>query len=303
MRFVLLDFVRVLAISMILFVHVVHRLGSPLSSFFGLPRFYYVSLGGIGVTIFLILSGLVLEINQSDRKKISYGNFVLKRVLRIYPIYYMSLAIGIGVYIASQIIKGKLFNSIISEFNFTDLALSITGFYAFGEEWGGPFVPGSWFIGLIMVMYLFYPFISNNIRKNPNISIILLLIVSVVFRLIIGRSGFFSERALDWFPLCRIFEFSLGVYLARILPINTWQVLNSTSLKSSLVTFLSEISFPLFLVHTIFSRPILNKMVERNIFSLEISILIFLFVSIILSWLLLKLDKKIPRKSIFARFQ
>jgi len=35
--------------------------------FFGIKNFYYVSLGGVGVTVFLILSGILLGLTEGNK--------------------------------------------------------------------------------------------------------------------------------------------------------------------------------------------------------------------------------------------
>ena len=63
MRVYLLDLVRVFAISLVLVAHIGQKIGSPVGAFFGIQNFYYVSLGGVAVSIFLVLSGMVMEWN------------------------------------------------------------------------------------------------------------------------------------------------------------------------------------------------------------------------------------------------
>ena len=62
MRFIGLDLVRCLAIALLLLAHIGYAIKSPIGNAFGLRNFYYVSFGGLAVTIFLILSGVVLEL-------------------------------------------------------------------------------------------------------------------------------------------------------------------------------------------------------------------------------------------------
>jgi len=62
-RFSLLDLARVIAIVLVLIAHIGQAVGNPIGEFFGVENFYWVSVGGVGVTLFLILSGLALELN------------------------------------------------------------------------------------------------------------------------------------------------------------------------------------------------------------------------------------------------
>ncbi len=67
MRSLLLDLIRSVAIILVLVAHIGQAFESPVGMFFGIPNFYYVSLGGLAVTIFLILSGLTLELSYGSR--------------------------------------------------------------------------------------------------------------------------------------------------------------------------------------------------------------------------------------------
>ena len=301
MRLMLLDCVRIAATVLVLVAHIGQTVGSPIGIFFGVEGFYYVSLGGLGVTIFLILSGLTLELRYGERD-VHYLYFMLKRCVRIYPIYYLSLVLGFSIYVAGfyrETVTGALFTA-LSTLHSSDVILSLTGFYAFAGEWGGPFVATSWFIGLIMTMYLLYPGLAWAIRRRSRTVTSVLLLISVLSRLVLGKYEILPTRPLDWFPLCRIFEFSLGIYLARIFAGSTWQIPNFLSRPSSFVRLLGELSFPLFLIHypLRFTIPYLTS----HGANLWCAILVFLVMSTILSAIVLTIDKCIPRRHILSRF-
>ena len=295
-RFILLDLVRATAILLLLVAHISEATGSPVGQFFGIPGFYYVSIGGVAVTIFLLLSGIVLEL-QYGAKDFRYLDFLLNRCLRIYPIYYMALLVGLSVHACSIYTQTGTIHSLLAPLGFSDLILSITGFYAFVGKWGGPFIGASWFVGLIIVMYMIYPLLSRAITKTPHVTIILLLVISMLYRLLLGRYGLFLYRPLDWFPLCRVFEFSLGIYVAHMLPLRIWTSLNSTKRSGSLIVFMSRISFPLFLVHHPLCAAI-PYLVERGT-PQSLAILAFLITSVLLSWLTVSAAQHVPRRRIF----
>lgn len=300
MRYIGLDLVRCFAVTLLLIAHIGQTIHSPIGDFFGIPHFYYVSLGGLAVTIFLILSGSVLEL-QYGRKDSDYLHFLLKRILRIYPVYYLSLLFGIAIYLLqSYLDTGHIFAS-FSKLGMLDIFLSITGGYAFMGRWSGPFVGTSWFISLIITMYFFYPYLSHEIRKHPAISICILFLISTLSRLILGTYEVLPTRPLDWFPLCRIFEFSLGIYLVVILPKKPFEFLESSRRFGLVVAFLSTLSFPLFLVH----YPILFiiSYLTRHGVNLILSICCYISISIILSWIILAIDNRLPRSYILQKIR
>lgn len=135
-RLIGLDLLRCLAIVLVLLVHVGAELGSSVSRPFGFSGFYKVTLGGVGVTLFLIISGAVLEL-QYGKHSIPYRKFIARRVWRIYPVYYMTLVTGIGLFaLRSHVETGGL--TVFSQLSWSDALLSATGFYAFAGRWGGP---------------------------------------------------------------------------------------------------------------------------------------------------------------------
>jgi len=289
MRSIGLDFWRCIAIILLLAAHIAHQTGSPIGASFGILNFYFVTLGGLAVTIFLVISGAVLHM-QYGGKEIKYSIFMFKRFLRIYPIYYLSLIFSFFIFLLYSYDKTGSILTNISQLSVRDVFFSLTGSYAFAGEWGGPFIATSWFVALIMVLYLFFPFLSRQIKKYPHISILSLLVISSVFRIILGSYEILPKRPLDWFPLCRLFEFSFGIYLVEVLPSLSFKLPQSLE---KVITMLSILSFPLFLVH----YPLLfiiNSLTRRGV-DLSVSIIIFLATSLIVSWIILILDKKIPR--------
>lgn len=298
MRIIGLDLIRCFAVTLLLVAHIGQTIHSSIGNFFGVPHFYYVSLGGLAVTIFLILSGAVIEL-QYSKKNIGFLRFIFKRILRIYPVYYLSLLFGLVIYsIQSYQDTGHIIAS-FSKFGIVDILLCITGGYAFVGRWAGPFVGTSWFILLIITMYMIYPFLSCVIRRHPVVSICILLLISTLSRLLLGSYEVLPKRPLDWFPLCRIFEFSLGIYLADILPKNFSRFFEPSKRLRSVITFISALSFPLFLVH----YPILfliNDLTRRGVNQI-LSICCYVFISILLSWIILEIDNKLPRSRIINK--
>jgi peptidoglycan/LPS O-acetylase OafA/YrhL len=72
-------------------------------------------LGFMGVTIFLVLSGfLITYLLMEERgfnKDIDYKQFYLRRVLRIWPLYFLVLLFGFFIYPADMSLKGLAFST------------------------------------------------------------------------------------------------------------------------------------------------------------------------------------------------
>jgi len=284
-RLVLLDLLRVLGISLILTAHIGQAIRNPIGQFFGIKDFYWVTIGGVGVTVLLVLSGLALHLNYKQ-KDISHKQFMARRLLRIYPTYWLCLAVGILVYLIASQIDGTL-PGLSSQIN--SLICSVLGFCAFTGKWGGPFVPTAWFIGLILSLYALYPFISRVIKQKPHVVIFVLFLISTISRIILGHYDILPTRSLDWFPFCRVFEFGLGIYLAETVKSDMWACADGNGKINSIFGFAGKLTFPLFLVH----YPMLRIITGHSwlYISQGTAIVVFLVASMIVSWIILLLTQ------------
>jgi len=306
-RVLLFDFLRVVGISMILFSHVLITMGP---SWIEIDQFtigfkssyYWTGWGEIGVTIFLIVSGLSLEFTYGGRK-INFASYYLRRIVRIYPIYYMSLLLGLSIYIAfvwwGHFRYGKPF-ALLPDFGFEDFLLTLSGFNAFAGKWGGPLVWSSWFIGLLMVLYVLYPGISYGIQKFEWNTLIFLFLLSLGSRFLIEKTDILPGNPKEWFPLSRIFEFGLGIFLATVPGREFLLSLNRFLGSIPFLAFLGTLSFPLFLIHDPLRRFIVFG--SPDVSSLAVGIFVFLLVSVFISYVVLVIDRKI-QTSLKSRYQ
>jgi peptidoglycan/LPS O-acetylase OafA/YrhL len=286
MRFVILDITRIVAITLLLLSHISGYSGGFLGKCFGIPDFYYVTLGGVSVSIFLVLSGITLTLTYND-KSAGYWAFLKKRLLRIYSMYYICLAFGGLVAVFSVVESGKSYPFSL----FPDLLLSLTGFYAFVGRWGGPILNTSWFIGLIVALYFLFPPLFRLIKKSPSHTMFMLILTSTVSRYLIGHYSLLPRQPLDWFPLCRIAEFGFGIFLAVIAKPQVWTGLSFSTSINRTVEYLSNLSFPLFLVHF----PLEFLLVNRH-YSHPMGIAIFLVASLCVSACILVFDNWLHKR-------
>ncbi len=296
-RFLILDLARCFAIAVLLFAHVCQTMGNPMGdNLIHVPYFFFNSLGGLAVTMFLVLSGAVLEL-QYGRKHTNYVRFIARRLLRIYPVYYAALVLGIFVYCIRQYHEsGRVLD--LASLGMRDIALSITGSYAFAGQWGGPFVGTSWFIGVIVVMYLLFPLLSREIEKRPFISISIVFVVCALSRVVLGAYEILPGLPLGWFPLCRVFEFALGIYL--VVRLRRSPSPNVGSFKwARIVSAVAEISFPLFLVH--YPLGFLIRYLMRFGVDQLLAVALYIVVSLVASWFIVTIDRRIPRELILAK--
>lgn len=318
-RSVLLDLLRITAIVLVFVAHFGQLLDTQAGTFFGIKNFYYVSLGGVGVTLFLVLSGVLAGLMDMQRP-IFYPTYLFKKVLRIYPLYWMTIPLSMLGYVLNGLMMDGTWMTLFPNGFVQDISGSLTGFYALMGLWGGPYNPPSWFIVLIMTLYIVFPVMAYFMRRASNITLLSLLIISLLSRWYVGQYGvpfvpsnwfddienwayqlygFMPGRPGDWFVLCRLFEFGLGVWLALTLTPRVWAVFNGLPhwLKRS-ISVLSDLSFPLFLLH----YPFLFLAVWLSELGMNVSVAIVILIALLLLMALYvqKIDNKMPHKAWLA---
>ena len=203
-----LDGIRFLAVALVLFDHwmVGHIEGVP--------------LGALGVTIFFVLSGfLITRILLSSKDKLAnqpnrndgpgglgkyLKTFYIRRTLRIFPVYYLTLIVL------------ALVNEPPVRAKFAWLALYGTNIYmAIYHTWMGT-VDHLWSLAVEEQVYMFFPLLLFFVpRRFVPVTAILMIIGSVAMRYALYRAR------LPWFigyvsmPTC-LDSFGLGTIMAYL---------------------------------------------------------------------------------------
>lgn len=296
-RVLVADLLRVVAILLVLLSHVLISLGAPWAEA-GQPRlgifpFVWNTWGEIGVTLFLILSGFGLGYRYRGAP-VDFRPFYFKRIVRIYPIYYFSLLFALTLHAAfafrGSFAGGQAFQ-LLPGFGYFDVVLALTGLNAFFGKWGGPLVGSSWFVGLIMFLYLLYPLLSDGFKRSPWRFLMLLFFVSTASRLLIAGSNLFDGNPMLWFPLNRVFEFGIGVAFGQRIRRDVLTKFNPGLRKIPFLSFFSDLSFPLFLIHDPLRRFI--GWGPQTFLFQSSSLFVFVALSFFLSVVALEVNKRV----------
>ena len=114
--------------------------------------------GHLGVILFFVISGFLISYLLFEEKKefgtIHLKQFYMRRILRIWPLYYLTLLLSWLFFTASYDTLGSIFTWTI----FPNVA------HAIGESW--PNSPQVWSIGVEEQFYLFWPFLILYMRKK-----------------------------------------------------------------------------------------------------------------------------------------
>jgi peptidoglycan/LPS O-acetylase OafA/YrhL len=239
-HFASFDAVRLLGVALVVAVHLLQRAGSPLGGGFGIRGFYYVSIGGVGVTILLVLSGCVTHLAYSQREY-TWLSFMRRRLAHIYPTYWLSM--GATVLMAgTPILAGR---------TPLEYALDLSGFLVFsGRPMSSYILSTGWFVGLIVALYAAYPLLARCMARRPLVALLVVLAISVASRLLVGAI-WPAKRYNEWVPFGRLFEFTFGMWLAgtprRASAVSGW--LPVTPALGRALEWAAAVSFPLFLMH------------------------------------------------------
>lgn len=213
-----------------------------LKSFFGI----------LGNSTFFFISGYLIYLNND--KILSLGDikkFYVKRFWRIYPLYWVAII----VFLISLLILNSL-----DSINISDLILTVLGLQmVFYPKYVSNLL--LWFIGIIVVYYLIYPFLLYLQPKNSYwlffyaiLAILPLIVLKIVF-------GLFGGGIFEYY-----FIFIIGILAARSKFIETR--INSKYWLPSTILFIVFLFLGLFNYHDIGSIEKMSYLSVNTVFSI-----------------------------------
>ncbi len=232
-KIIAFDFLRALAIIMIIPAH----LSNFLSSTYSKLALYAVDpyFANMGLGLFIFMSGyLIYYNNHSIHSFQNVLSFYRKRLLRIFPLYWAAITAFTLVFFifAPKLNSGFVFPNAEHVFSLHNVIMHILGLQIFlAPAYASPMLT-LYFIGLIIVFYTIYPLMIMFSKSSKQ----LLLYSSIVFLgfLIVSRTfNVIDHRFFMFFPIfvlgiltCKesLFEKSMGT----IVRIPFFQVLLAT---------------------------------------------------------------------------
>ena len=197
-----LDLIRVIAIFSILIYHFTLN-DREIFEVLKIGHYSNIHLGHFGVSLFLILSGTALVI--SEKEKFSIKEFYKKRIKAIFPLYYLTFIL---FYIKTKITNPYRFCGVRK----LSIIYTILGLDGLLSHWRPTFyLVGEWFIGCILIFYLFYPLLRKLIDKYPKITFIVLLLTNIL--IILNYN--ITEIPFFFSPAVRFMEFVIGIYIGK----------------------------------------------------------------------------------------
>lgn len=178
-----IDILKGIAIMMVIIVHSCQMIP-------GINKYiiYIASYGQMGCQLFFLISGFAICLSWFNMKKEEqdkWNHFYKKRFISIAPGYYVMILV--------YFVLGILFHTLEVNPNFipnrdwASIVINFLFLHGVVPFCNNNVVPGGWFVGTIMLMYLIFPIIISdinhvyNIKKNTiNYWPIMFLLISVI---------------------------------------------------------------------------------------------------------------------------
>lgn len=200
-RIIALDIIRTAALLCVIVFHVGVHFSEKYKDFFFSQ---YLHLGDLGVSLFIILSGFSLFLNNKNENIL---HFYKKRFLSIYPFYWIAYIVtSMLIFIVYQRIS-------IEPYHFIYTIIGLDGFLLATTQ--TRYLIGEWYVGFILLLYIIAPFIFYLINKSYWYIILFFVIsiLSIQYGSHINGHFFLWHPNIMWNPTARIFEFAFGALL------------------------------------------------------------------------------------------
>lgn len=162
---------------------VISHINMGLSKHFLLPNLPTTNLAGFGVTIFFSLSGflitMILLLEKETYRSINFVNFIIRRSLRIWPLYFFYIIINLVIFL----FNGIEYRDLISYYLFFIPNIP----FIFNVDL--PRLGHYWSLGVEEQFYIFWPLLIKfikNISSAIALFISLFLIVKIISNIFIG---------------------------------------------------------------------------------------------------------------------
>lgn len=168
-RLFYLDWIRAIAAILIVVTHFNNPYLEPMRFFVNRPFGIYI--GGLGVSLFLIISGAALMYNYGDRESLDLRTFYTKRAKTLYPMFWVAFIVAnILLFIRNN---GYIF---VPRHKITAI-FSLFGMDGYASAFGvGTFYTlGEWFLGFIILFYIVFPLLRVGVNKMPIATVCIVL--------------------------------------------------------------------------------------------------------------------------------
>jgi peptidoglycan/LPS O-acetylase OafA/YrhL len=202
-----LDFVRAISVLTIIVYHYRSQFAYqyPNNHAAGAIGMLGVAFGDLGVAMFIMISGAALMLGKST--KFDAGDFFRKRVLSIYPAYWVAFIVAS---IFCLILNGHL-NDNGEYWKLILSVFAVDGFFLYKTS--NYYVVGEWFVGFILFLYLLFPLLRPIVQRLPLAAIAVFPAIYLIALPLYNAHHF--ELIDQRNPLMRVPDFLFGMLFVR----------------------------------------------------------------------------------------
>lgn len=217
-RLFYLDFVRAIAVVLILLTHYNARFliyyMSPAQPDKAIVTLYPfgIYIGDLGVSIFFIISGAALMYVYEQRLEIK--TYIKRRFQSIYPMFWMAYGICFLwlFWLTKQVPNGS-----VPRTHFILTILGVDGYLS--SKCSTYYLLGEWFLGCIILLYAVFPLLRKLFLKNQIVFWIVVLVMYFPFAIRDGIWGMPTSTIL----MVRIPELAFGMFfVSKIKKAKPW---------------------------------------------------------------------------------
>lgn len=270
-----LNGLRFIAAAMVLYPHIEQIKGS-----LGLEhsfKYFPVECGKLGVVFFFVLSGFLITylllVEKDKYKTIFVFDFYKRRMLRIWPLYYLLVLLGFFVFSYIPFLTDAGPNS--SSYSINNFLL----FIFFLPNFAGivPLISHLWSVGVEEQFYLIWPVLIKYVKNKY---VLLFSVIVIYFIVLFIVKLYFNQWLFNIITWAKIDCMAIGGIFAlllfekrRILKILYYKELQILTYSLLLLLLLSKIFIPYFhfeVFSILFGIIILNMSSNnKTIFSIE----------------------------------
>lgn len=191
---------------------------------FGQEIFYTIFNNGVfGVSFFFVLSGFIISIAYGDKYEVitlpDYISFIRKRVIRIYPLYIVTMLI----FFISAIWEDFSFAPVVNQIVKLSVCIPMLQILFFKREVFQAFNGAAWFLSCLFILYMITPvilMINKRFRNYIKLSLFVPVLLYFIYLYLIYFIKYYYPDdfsfILNYHPLSRLFFYLEGILVGNL---------------------------------------------------------------------------------------